>query len=129
MYSEGLIPVTDVDVRVEGDLTMNTIAIDGPAGCGKSSIVKNLAARLGYNFLDTGAVYRAVTYGCLKDEVNLNNEAECVKVGQAVTLSFDENRVQHVFYKGEDISEFIRSQEINTKISLVFLYLLFFIIY
>src|SRR6266550_7606982 len=66
------------------------VTIDGPAGAGKSSSARELALRLGVQFLDTGAMYRAVTWHCLKDSIDLADEqavAESAKKGQFVFQS------------------------------------------
>jgi cytidylate kinase len=87
----------------------------------QSTVTKALAERLNYIFLDTGAMHRAVTYTCLKDHIDLNDESQCAVRG-GVTLSFDSDEVQHMFYKGEDISNLLRTKEVNANISDVCLF-------
>jgi cytidylate kinase len=72
-------------------------------------------------------MYRTVTYGCLKDHVNLKDESQCAEVARNVTLAFDENQKQRMFYKGEDVSDYIRTKEINTNINFVCILLILII--
>jgi cytidylate kinase len=65
------------------------VAIDGPAGAGKTTVARGLAAALGLSFLDTGAMYRAVTLACLERGVDVHDEVACVGVARALALSFD----------------------------------------
>jgi len=98
-----------------------SIAIDGPAGAGKSTIAKRLAKELGYMYVDTGAIYRTVAYffdlwgvspkdidGITRyiDELNVN-------------IEYDEDGVQHMIMNGIDVTEDIRTPEISQKASLV----------
>ena len=55
------------------------IAVDGPAGAGKSTIAKLIAEKLNINYIDTGAMYRAITYKCLQNNIDINNEEEVIK--------------------------------------------------
>ena len=57
------------------------IAVDGPAGAGKSTIAKLIAEKLNINYIDTGAMYRAITYKCLQNNIDINNEEEVIKIG------------------------------------------------
>lgn len=93
------------------------IAIDGPAGSGKSTIAKMVAEKLKYTYLDTGAMYRAITYLALKkgvvdDEKAVNKLVE----GLEVTLNFVDG-VTHVFVDGNELTEHIRTPEVNSKVS------------
>ena len=58
------------------------IAVDGPAGAGKSTIAKIVAKKLNINYIDTGAMYRAVTYKCLKSGIDVNNEKEVIQIAE-----------------------------------------------
>ena len=60
------------------------ITIDGPAGAGKSTVARELAKRLGYRFLDTGAMYRAVAWAALQNQVDLNDEVAIGKLIEAI---------------------------------------------
>ncbi len=93
------------------------IAIDGPAASGKSSVAKYLATRLGFTYLDTGAMYRAITYLALKHDV-VNDHDAIVKLVKNIDLQLKfENGITHVFLNGEDVTPFIRTPEVNEKVS------------
>jgi len=93
------------------------IAIDGPAGSGKSTIAKMVAERLNFTYLDTGAMYRAITYLALKagivdDEKAVNKLVE----GLDVTLNFEDG-LTRVFADDNELTEYIRTPEVNSKVS------------
>lgn len=91
-----------------------SIAIDGPAGSGKSTIAKEIAKELSFIYIDTGAMYRSVAYYCLKNNINFNDFSEVIKIidNFDINLKFiDQN--QHIFLNDEDITEKIRTQEIG----------------
>lgn len=96
------------------------IAIDGPAGAGKSTIAKTLAKKLNYIYVDTGAMYRAMAFYfitgnySLQDEPLINEHVEEVEV----TLSY-ENGAQHVLCNGRDVSTEIRQEEVGNGASIV----------
>ena len=87
------------------------IAIDGPSASGKSTIAKELAKRLNYTHLDTGAMYRACTYKALKYNVDTNCEDDLVKMVDSSHFAFDE--LGHIHIDGKDVSSKIRSKEID----------------
>ncbi len=89
------------------------IAIDGPAGAGKSTVTRRLADRLGFQFLDTGAMYRAVTFVALRDDVGLDDEDALGKIAQNIDLRFEDDKV---FVGGEDVTQAIRKPEVTRKI-------------
>ena len=89
------------------------IAIDGPAGAGKSTVTRLLADRLGFQFLDTGAMYRAVTFVALRDDVGLDDEDALSKIAQNIDLRFEGDCV---FVDGDDITLAIRKPEVTRKI-------------
>ena len=64
------------------------IAIDGPAGAGKSTIAKIIANKLNINYIDTGAMYRAVTLKCLQNNIDINNENEVIELAKQTELDF-----------------------------------------
>lgn len=93
-----------------------SIAIDGPAGAGKSSVSKILASRLGYAYLDTGAMYRAVTYEALKK--GLTDPAEITAMTKALDMEVQPGTdAMHVIVDGEDVTHFIRTPEVSGHVS------------
>ena len=98
-----------------------SIAIDGPAGAGKSTIARRLARQLGYQYVDTGAIYRTVAYFMdlwgvsPKDVDGVTRYIDELTVG----IEYDEDGVQHMIMNGMDVTEDIRSQDISQKASLI----------
>lgn len=89
------------------------VTIDGPAGAGKSSAARELARRLGFRFLDTGAMYRAVTLAAKERGLNL---ADANRLAQLVGEIHVELDGEHVFLDGRDVTKEIRSFDITTSI-------------
>ena len=103
---------------------MNTkkiaIAIDGPAGAGKSSISKVVANELGYLYIDTGAMYRGVTWAVLDSHVNVNNQKDVESLLPSLDLTLEPTaNACKVFVKGQDVTDLIRQQEINENVSTI----------
>ena len=98
---------------------MINIAIDGPSGAGKSTIAKKAAAKLGYIYIDTGAMYRTV--GLYLNRLGINIKAEKEKVINSLSgINIDikyENGEQHIFLNGKDVSSLIRTPEISMAAS------------
>ena len=98
-----------------------SIAIDGPAGAGKSTIAKALAKELGYHYVDTGAIYRTVAY--FLDLLGISpKDADGVEryIDElTVAIEYDEEGKQHMLMNGMDVSDEIRTQDISQKASLV----------
>ena len=95
-----------------------SIAIDGPAGAGKSSVSKILAARLGYAYLDTGAMYRAVTYKALQNK--LEKPEDIVAMTEALDMEVHPGTdAMHVLVDGEDVTAYIRTPEVSGHVSAV----------
>jgi cytidylate kinase len=92
------------------------VTIDGPAGTGKSTVARRLAERLGFEFLNTGAMYRAVALVCLERRVPLDDVEEIGKVPAALAMTFRENRL---WLDGRDVSEAIRTADVTDAASLV----------
>ena len=98
-----------------------SIAIDGPAGAGKSTIARRLAKELGYYYVDTGAIYRTVAYFfdlwgvSPKDIDGITRYIDELTVG----IEYDEDGLQHMIMNGMDVTNDIRTQEIGQKASLV----------
>ncbi len=91
------------------------VAIDGPAGAGKSTVARALAQRLGFRYLDTGAMYRALTWLALRNEVAHDDVHGLAALAQAHPVSFDGE--QRVFIAGEDVTEPIREPRIDRAVS------------
>ena len=101
------------------------IAIDGPAGSGKSTTAKIVAERLGYTYLDTGAMYRALTYYALENKINPADEKELAEIAEQLPLEF--RRIDGgnlVFLNGQDISKEIRTPEVTKNVSEISAHLL-----
>lgn len=94
------------------------IAIDGPAGAGKSTIAKIVAEALQFTYIDTGAMYRAVTYKALNENIQLHDakSIEAMLQNTAITLKPSEQG-QIVFVDGKNVSEAIRSNEVTANVS------------
>ncbi len=93
------------------------IAIDGPAASGKSTVAKLLAKELGYLYLDTGAMYRAITFSVIRKNI-FNDLGGIIDFVQRVTLQMKyENGVTKVFVNGEEVTDFIRTHEVSGKVS------------
>lgn len=103
-------------------MSMN-IAIDGPAGAGKSTIAKKLAKKLGFIYVDTGAMYRAMAYYFLSNEIAVENQeaiaAVCPDV--AVTISYEAGE-QQVILNGENVNSKIRTEEVGNMASATSIY-------
>lgn len=96
------------------------IAIDGPSGAGKSTIAKSLAAKLGYTYIDTGAMYRAVGYYAVSNNVDVSDEAALEKILPDADIDIKyENGLQHIILCGKDISAEIRLPEMSAAASAV----------
>ncbi len=96
------------------------IAIDGFAGCGKSTLAKLLAKQLDYIYVDTGAMYRAVTYFFLKHRVAFNSIPDVEEALRKINISFiNQNGLNRTFLNGKDVEEAIRSLEISQSVSKV----------
>lgn len=95
-----------------------TIAIDGPASSGKSTIAKQLAERLEITYIDTGAMYRAVTLAVLKKQLKFIDITQIKELLTTLEIVFKRvNGVQHTFLNGQDVSEEIRSVEVTQSVS------------
>ena len=97
------------------------IAIDGPAGAGKSTIAKRLAKELGYHYVDTGAIYRTVAYfmDLLGVSPKDTDGVERYIDELTVNIEYDEEGKQHMLMNGMDVTDEIRTQDISQKASLV----------
>lgn len=96
------------------------IAIDGPAGAGKSSVAKVLAKRLNCIYLDTGAMYRAVTWLAMQQQVDVTDLMGIARLLETLQLEFKEEQgVQHLYCNGTDVTEAIRSPQVSANVSAV----------
>lgn len=97
------------------------VAIDGPAGAGKSTVAKTLAKKLDFIYVDTGAMYRAVTLAALRKGIDLKDQDCLTRLARDVSVALlpDGNGGLKVLLNGENVSEDIRSQEVSKNVSLV----------
>src|SRR5687767_11048511 len=91
------------------------VAIDGPAGAGKSSISRLLAERLGFAFLDTGAMYRAVALAALRAGLGERDAEAIAALAKSLAIDFDG---AHTLLDGEDVSAAIRTNDVSTAVYL-----------
>lgn len=89
---------------------MRVVTIDGPAGAGKSTVARRVAEQLGWRFLDTGAMYRAVALAALRRGVNLDDRAAVARLAERLTVALPPGRV---LLDGEDVTEAIRSPAVT----------------
>ena len=99
---------------------MINVAIDGPAGAGKSTVARGAAKELGYIYVDTGALYRTVALGAQRKNI-LGDEEKIADMLSSITveLKFDDNGEQKVYLNSEDVSSLIRTPEISMAASSV----------
>lgn len=96
------------------------IAIDGPASSGKSTVAKILAKKYEYIYLDTGSMYRVLTYCALKEKVNVKEEAVLIKLLQNIHITFQQDeQYKKVFVNGQDVSREIRLPNVTNLVSTV----------
>jgi cytidylate kinase len=100
------------------------LAIDGPAGAGKSTVAERLADELGYFYFDTGALYRAVAVRCLDEQADLSDELQLERLVRDIDIqvrppSVDDGRQLDVLLFGRDISKAIRTPEVDAVVSRV----------
>lgn len=94
------------------------VAIDGPAAAGKSTVAKRLANLLSFVYIDTGAMYRALTLQALRHNIPLDNEAAILELLKKTVISLEQhNGNQLVFINGEDVTELIRKNEVSRAVS------------
>ena len=89
------------------------VTIDGPAGAGKSTVTRKLAQEIGFQYLDTGAMYRAVTWQAIQNGVDLDDEIALQQIAVNLILVFDSERV---LIDDQDVSEAIRTPEITRQV-------------
>lgn len=91
-----------------------SIAIDGPAGAGKSTVAKIIADRLNIDYIDTGAMYRAFTFKLMKNKVDFTNRESVIKTLQLTSIDFKEN---HIYLDGNIVDNEIRDNEVSNNVS------------
>lgn len=96
------------------------VAIDGPAAAGKSTVAKMVAKKIGATYIDTGAMYRAVTYFALSQNIDPKDESAVVSLLPKLKLDIKED--ERIFLNGTDVTKQIRSIEVNDNVSYVALY-------
>jgi cytidylate kinase len=96
------------------------IAIDGPAGAGKSTIAKIVAEKLGYTYIDTGAMYRSITYKALTNHIDINDEQAVTQLLLNTTIELKPTEIGQLVILDElDVSEAIRSNDVTSSVSIV----------
>lgn len=101
-------------------MSKNVIAIDGPAGSGKSTTARLVARKLGFLYLDTGAMYRAISLKALEKGVDVNDEASLERLTKGSAIEFQNEEGAHrILLDGRDVSEKIREPEVNRNVSYV----------
>lgn len=99
------------------DTITDIVAIDGPAGAGKSTVARRVADRLGFAFLDTGAMYRAATWRAMARGVSFDDPAAVAESTCAMRLDMtEENGAKRIYVDGEEVTDAIRSPEVTRQI-------------
>ncbi len=102
---------------------MFNIAIDGPAGAGKSTIAKMVAKQLDFMYVDTGSMYRAMALYCIRKGINKEDEAKVSAACDEMKIAVEyENGVQLVILNGEVVNDFIRTEEVSAVTSSIAVY-------
>ncbi len=102
---------------------MFQVAIDGPAGAGKSTIAKILAADLGFIYVDTGAMYRAMALSCLRNGIDVRDKEAVVGHCEKIEVSLKyKNGEQQVLLNGENVNAYIRTEEVSQATSAISIY-------
>lgn len=94
------------------------VAIDGYSSCGKSTLAKALAKKLNFIYIDSGAMYRAVTLYFIRNKININNEADVQEALRHIELNFHARDYEsHILLNGEEVSEEIRQMPVSENVS------------
>lgn len=102
----------------EGDSDRMNIAIDGPAGAGKSTVARMVAEQLDYVYIDTGAMYRAVTLSAQRASITADQQEPLAKLMSSLAIELEPGQHgQSVFVNGEDVTSLIRSREVTLQVS------------
>lgn len=109
--------MSEIATDLMEDILMN-IAIDGPAGAGKSTIAKLVAGKMGYIYVDTGAMYRAIALFLIKNEINVDNDSDVEDACNNISIEIKyESGVQQVYLNGENVSKLIRQEQVGNMAS------------
>jgi cytidylate kinase len=100
-------------------MSVEVIAIDGPAGAGKSTVAKAIAKTLGFQYLDTGAMYRALALKIHKLGIDQNDKANVIEIAKKIDIHFEPGTPQRVILDSEDVTLDIRTQEISEIASVI----------
>ncbi len=101
-------------------MTAITVAIDGPSGSGKSSVSRAVATTLGLTYLDTGAMFRAVTLWCLRQNIDLSDGERVARVASDIPLEMVTDPLDpHVLLDGDIVDDALRSAELSARVSAV----------
>lgn len=97
-----------------------TIAVDGPASSGKSTVAKAVAKRLGLTYIDTGAMYRSVTLYALQSDVDLDDEVAVARLLDSTTITLEDGKMgQEVWLNNTEVTEAIRQEDVTRHVSLI----------
>lgn len=107
----------DTHAKIAPDELTRVVAIDGPAGAGKSTVARAAAERLGFSFLDTGAMYRAATWWAMEEEADLDTPAVAAEAARTMDLELrDQDDALRVLVAGRDVTEAIRTPAVTRNI-------------
>lgn len=99
------------------DKSINIITIDGPSSSGKSSVGREFAHKIGFQFIDTGAIYRAGALDVIRKKINLDDKEAVVRAFRDIKIDFKEHDDhQRVFLHGEDVTELLHSPEVTRMV-------------
>jgi cytidylate kinase len=105
---------------VTGRLEAPVIAIDGPSGAGKSTVAQEVARELGFRYLDTGAMYRALTWLALHDRVDLTHDDELIALAESMELGLTTDAAPvRITVRGHDVTDEIRGPDVTSAVSKV----------
>lgn len=98
-----------------------SVAIDGPAGAGKSTVAKSVAKRLGFLYVDSGAMYRAIAYLCIQHGVDFHKTMHVLDLMEQHSVSFDEgpDRVMQVWIDNQNVTDDLRTPEVSQAVSTI----------
>ncbi len=107
-------------MQIKGLIMTTIITIDGPAGSGKSTVAHRLAQKINASYLDTGAMYRAITAICLQKNADMADSEALLKIADECEIKFDlVDGVNRVYVDGQDLTEIIRSNEVTEACSVI----------